>query len=162
MLKDINSSQSISQAFIKLITILVSMTSNEKLFSSWVSGGFSCSCPWPYLSEGQIFSIILWGITGRTIIIQKPKPKGKDVQKWTTNCLSGLHIIVYELGVDSMFTSLLSKGEEPDSTSWVQAWRQAAVLGELQDSASSISWDWLLCCQNTISFCATISGETMT
>lgn len=88
--------------------------------------------------------------------------KGKDVQKWTTNCLSGLRISVHELGVDSMFTSLLSKGEEPDSTSWVQAQRQADMLGELQDSAGSVSRDWLLCCQNVTSFCATINGETMT
>lgn len=123
----------------KLCTLLVSVTSSEKLFSSqlssWVSGGFSCSFPWPLFEwRSDIFHHFVRN-NSQNYHCTASHAKGKDVQKWTTNCLSGLHIIVYELGVDSVFTSLLSKGEETDSTSWVQARRQAAVLVGLQDSA---------------------------
>lgn len=55
--------------------------------------------------------------------------KGKDVQEWTTNCLPGLRITVYELSADSVFASLLSEGEETISTFCVQGLSQSDNTG---------------------------------
>lgn len=145
--------------------VLVSVTSSEKFssrLSSWGSGGFFCRFPWPsFECRSDIFHHFVRS-NSQNYHCKESHAKGKDVQRRTTNCLSGPRIAVYELGVDSVFTSLLSEGEETDSTSWVQAWRQADILVGLQDSAVSVSWDLLLYRQSVISFCATINGETMT
>lgn len=135
----------------KLCTLLVSMTSSENLFSpqlsSWVSDGFSCSFPWPLFEGGSDIFHHFAMDNSQNYHCTESHAKGKDAQKWTTDCLSGLHITVYELGVDSMFTSMLSEGEETDSTSWVQAQRQADTLVGLQAYAVFHLMSWLPCCQ---------------